>query len=256
MTDFTGRRVVITGGAGAIGAATAEEFLKRGAKVALVDLSEEALEKAQARLDGSENLIIIKADVSQEQDVKQYVQTAVDAFGSIDVFFNNAGIEGKIKTIVETDVNDFDKVMAVNLRGAFLGLKHVLPVMVQQGKGSIINTSSEAGLDGAKNLGDYVASKHGVSGLTKTAALEVATTGVRVNSIHPSPVNTMMMRRLENELGGDSPEKIKAAMESVNPMGRYSEPHEIANVVVFLASDEASFITGSQVRIDGGSGAR
>jgi NAD(P)-dependent dehydrogenase (short-subunit alcohol dehydrogenase family) len=256
MTDFTGRSVLITGGAGAIGKTTARVFLEKGARVALVDLSPEALEATAAELSEIGEVITIAADVSDETAVKRYVDDTVKAFGTIDVFFNNAGIEGKITTIVNTDVNVFDKVLAVNLRGPFLGLKHVLPVMIANGKGSIINTSSEAGLDGAPNLGDYVASKHGVTGLTKTAALEVATTGVRVNSIHPSPVNTVMMRRLEEILGEGDPDSIKKDFESVNPMGRYSETIEIANVVVFLASDEASFMTGAQVRIDGGSGAR
>lgn len=256
MTDFTGRSVLITGGAGAIGKATARIFLDQGARVALVDLSADALAATSDELGELGEVITIAADVSVEADVQRYVHETVNAFGTIDVFFNNAGIEGKITRIVDTDVNVFDKVLAVNLRGPFLGLKHVLPVMIAKGKGSIINTSSEAGLDGAPNLGDYVASKHGVTGLTKTAALEVAKTGVRVNSIHPSPVNTLMMRRLENILGEGDPDAIKKDFESVNPMGRYSEATEIANVVVFLASDEASFITGSQVRIDGGSGAR
>jgi NAD(P)-dependent dehydrogenase (short-subunit alcohol dehydrogenase family) len=256
MTDFTGRSVLITGGAGAIGKATARIFLDQGARVALVDLSADALAAAAEELGELGEVITVAADVSVEADVQRYVDETVNTFGTIDVFFNNAGIEGKITRIVDTDVNVFDKVLAVNLRGPFLGLKHVLPVMIAKGKGSIINTSSEAGLDGAPNLGDYVASKHGVTGLTKTAALEVAKTGVRVNSIHPSPVNTLMMRRLENILGEGDPDAIKKDFESVNPMGRYSEATEIANVVVFLASDEASFITGSQVRIDGGSGAR
>jgi NAD(P)-dependent dehydrogenase (short-subunit alcohol dehydrogenase family) len=254
--ELKGRSVLITGGAGAIGKATARAFLDAGARVAIVDLSKEALARTADELGSIGELITLAADVSQEEDVKRYVTDTVDAFGTIDVFFNNAGIEGKIREIVDTDVDVFDRVLAVNLRGPFLGLKHVLPIMIRQGKGSVINTSSEAGLDGAISLGDYVASKHGVTGLTKTAALEVAKSGVRVNSIHPSPVNTAMMRRLEETLGEGHPETIKADFEAVNPMGRYSEVSEIANVVLFLASDASSFMTGAQVRIDGGSGAR
>lgn len=255
MTDFAGRNVLITGGAGAIGTATAVEFLKLGARVALVDLDEGALAAKKSELAQYGDVLTIAADVSVENDVKHYVDVALNAYGSIDVFFNNAGIEGKITPIVETDMAVFDQVIAVNLRGAFLGLKHVLPSMIARGRGSVINNSSEAGLVGAGNLGDYVASKHGVTGLSRTAALEVAAAGVRVNSVHPSPVNTAMMRRLEATLGGDHPESIKAENEARLPMKRYSEPSEIAQVVVFLASDEASYITGEQIRIDGGAGA-
>jgi NAD(P)-dependent dehydrogenase (short-subunit alcohol dehydrogenase family) len=256
MADLNGRTALITGGAGAIGVATAEEFLSRGARVALVDLDEAALKGAAQTLEALGPVLTIAADVSDEAQVIDYVRTAEEHLGHLDIFFNNAGIEGRITQIVDTDVNVFDKVYAVNVRGVFLGLKHVLPGMISRGRGSVINTSSEAGLDGAMNLGDYVASKHAVTGLTKTAALEVAKTGVRVNSIHPSPVNTVMMRRLEEILGEGSPETIRADFEAVNPVGRYSEPHEIARVVAFLASDDASFITGAQIRIDGGSGAR
>lgn len=256
MTSLDGRTAVITGGAGAIGAATAEVFLRRGARVALVDLDDAALKEAARALEPHGEVLTIAADVSEEDQVVHYVSVAQERLGPIDVFFNNAGIEGKITRIVDTDVAVFDQVYAVNVRGIFLGLKHVLPGMVARGRGSIVNTSSEAGLDGAVNLGDYVASKHAVTGLTKTAALEVAKTGVRVNSVHPSPVNTMMMRRLEETLGDGVPGDVRAQFESVNPVGRYSEPDEIARVVAFLVSDDASFITGAQIRVDGGSGAR
>lgn len=256
MADLQGRTALITGGAGAIGTATAEVFLNRGARVALVDLNDAALKAAAGQLEQYGEVITVAADVSDEAQVAHYVSEAEGQLGPLDVFFNNAGIEGKITRIVDTDVAVFDQVYAVNVRGVFLGLKHVLPGMIARGRGSIVNTSSEAGLDGAPNLGDYVASKHAVTGLTKTAALEVAKTGVRINSVHPSPVNTVMMRRLEEILGDGMPEDVRAQFESVNPVGRYSEPREIANVVAFLASDDASFITGAQIRVDGGSGAR
>ncbi|MGX1695299.1 SDR family NAD(P)-dependent oxidoreductase [Microbacterium keratanolyticum] len=252
---FGGKAVVITGGAGAIGQATAREFLVRGARVLLVDRDASSVEYARTVLAELGDVSTAVADVSSEDDVAGYVQTAVERFGTIDVFFNNAGIEGRMQPIVNTAAEDFDKVFAVNVRGVFLGLKHVLQVMLRQGHGSIINTSSEAGLNGATSLADYVASKHAVTGLTKAAALEVARDGIRVNSIHPSPVNTPMMRRLESTWNADSPETVKAEFEAKSPMGRYSDPSEIAKVVVFLASDDASFVNGAQIRIDGGNGA-
>jgi NAD(P)-dependent dehydrogenase (short-subunit alcohol dehydrogenase family) len=256
MTDFTGRSVIITGGAGGIGAATAEAFLRQGARVALVDLFQGALDATVAELSEHGEVIGIRADVSKEDDVTHYVAQTLEAFGRIDVFFNNAGIEGKVKPLVETELADFEKVIAVNVTGAFLGLKHVLPVMTEQGSGSVINTSSEAGLDGSPNTVAYVSSKHGLTGMTKVAALEVATTGVRVNSIHPSGVNTQMVRRLETGFGGEDTAAAAANFQAAIPMGRYAEPSDIANLVVFLGSDESSFITGAQYRVDGGNGAR
>lgn len=254
-TPSAGKSVVITGGAGAIGVATAREFLARGARVLLVDIDGEAVEAARATLAMLGEVTTTIADVSSEEDVQRYVREAVDRFGKIDVFFNNTGIEGRMRPIVDTEVTDFDQVFAVNVRGVFLGLKHVLRAMFAEGSGSIINTSSEAGLNGAASLADYVASKHAVTGLTKAAALEAARAGVRVNSIHPSPVNTPMMRRLEATWNAESPETVKAEFEAKSPLGRYSDPSEIAKVVVFLASDDASFVNGAQIRIDGGNGA-
>ncbi|HZG71375.1 MAG TPA: SDR family oxidoreductase, partial [Chondromyces sp.] len=204
----------------------------------------------KAELDSYGEVITVQADVSKEEDVSNYVKTAVNYFGKIDVFFNNAGIEGKVAPLVEQNVEDFDKVIAVNVRGVFLGLKHVLPIMTKQGHGSIINTSSVAGLSGSPNVSPYITSKHAVVGLTKAAAVESASANVRVNSIHPSPVNTRMMRSLEEGLNVEQETLAKTI-----PLGRYGESSDIANLVLFLASDESSFITGVQYRIDGGMGA-
>ena len=255
MTNLQGRSVVITGGAGGIGAGTAEAFLRLGARVALVDLMQDALDAKRKELSEHGEVIVIEADVSNEADVKRYVQGAMDAFGAIDVFFNNAGIEGSVAPLVEMPVEAFDKVISVNLRGCFLGMKYVLPGMTARGRGSVINTSSVAGLDGFPGLSPYTASKHGVAGLTKSAALEVALTGVRVNSIHPAPVNTRMMRAIEQASNPGDPETAREAYTSAIPLGRYGEASDIANLVGFLASDESSFITGAQYRVDGGMGA-
>ncbi len=179
----------------------------------------------------------------------------MNQFGRIDIFFNNAGIEGKFNFITEQAVEDFDQVMNVNVRGVFLGLKHVLPIMKNQESGSIINTSSVAGLMGFPGLTPYAASKHAVVGLTKTVALEVADKNVRVNSIHPAPVNTRMMRSVEAGANPEDAEAMKETYTQLIPLGRYGEPIDVANLVLFLASDESSFITGTQYRVDGGMGA-
>lgn len=236
---------VITGGAGGIGKVTAKRFLDEGASVVLVDLFEDALADAKKEL--GESVLTVQADVSKEEDVQKYVDETAEQFGKIDIFFNNAGIEGKVAPITEQKVEDFDKVLAVNVRGVFLGLQKVLPVMIKQKSGSIINTSSVAGLGGSPNVSPYITSKHAVVGLTKAAAVESAPHGIRVNSIHPSPVNTRMMRSLETGLEVD-----EATMAKSIPLGRYGESDDIASLVVFLASDESTFITGSQYRIDGG----
>ncbi len=239
---------VITGGAGGIGKVTAKRFLDEGASVVLVDLFEDALAEAKTEL--GDNVLTVQADVSKEEDVQKYVDQTVEQFGKIDIFFNNAGIEGKVAPITEQKVDDFDKVIAVNVRGVFLGLQKVLPVMIKQKSGSVINTSSVAGLGGSPNVSPYITSKHAVVGLTKAAAVENAAHNIRVNSIHPSPVNTRMMRSLETGLEVD-----EATMAKSIPLGRYGESEDIANLVVFLASDESTFITGVQYRIDGGMGA-
>lgn len=250
MGRLSEKVAVITGGAGGIGKVAAERFLKEGAKVVLVDLFEESLQKAKEELSSYGEVLTVQADVSKESDVENYVKKALEHFGKIDVFFNNAGIEGKVAPLVEQKIEDFDKVISVNVRGVFLGLQNVLPVMIKQGHGSVINTSSVAGLEGSPGVSPYIASKHAVVGLTKAAAIEVASANVRVNSIHPSPVNTRMMRSLEDGLNVEQEDLAKTI-----PLGRYGEPSDIANLVLFLASDESSFITGVQYRIDGGMGA-
>lgn len=256
MANLHGKVVLITGGAGGIGKETAAQCLQAGARVAIVDLMEEPLNHAKAELESYGDIIAIQADVTNEDDVKQYIKKTIDSFGTIDVFFNNAGIEGKVAPITEQTVENFDNVMNVNVRGVFLGLKHVLPVMIKQKNGSIINTSSVAGLNGSPLVAPYIASKHAVVGLTKTAALEAAPHNVRVNSIHPSPVNTRMMRSLEEGFNPDNAEEAKTAFAEGIPLGRYGEPTDIAKLVLFLASDDSSFITGAQYRIDGGMGAQ
>lgn len=246
---------IITGGSGGIGKAVAARLIQEGASVVLVDLDQAGLDATVRELGADDRVLAVKADVTSEDDVKRYVRATIDRFGRIDVFFNNAGIEGKVAPLEQQDTAVFDQVIAINVRGAYLGLKHVLSHMYRAGHGSVINTSSVAGLNGSADVLPYVTSKHAVTGMTKVAALEAARHGVRVNSVHPSPVNTRMMRSLEAGFDPNDAEAAKAAMEKAIPLGRYGEPSDIANLVLFLAADESSFITGAQYRIDGGMGA-
>jgi NAD(P)-dependent dehydrogenase (short-subunit alcohol dehydrogenase family) len=253
--DLQGKVVLITGGAGGIGAATAKAFLEQGSKVAIVDLSEKALNATAATLNApSGQLLTIVADISREEDVKAYVDKTVASFGTIDVFFNNAGIEGKVAPLVEQDMADVDKVFGINIRGTYMGLKYVLPILYAKKSGSVINTSSVGGLTAGPGLGvtPYVTSKFAITGLTRLAANESARYNVRVNSVHPSPVNTEMMRRLETGFAPGHAKEAETDIAKSIPMGRYAEAREIANMVLFLASEASSFVTGSQMRVDGG----
>ena len=256
MNRLKDKIALMTGGAAGIGLATARLFLSEGAKVVLVDLDKADLLKAADSLGGGDKVLTIAADVSSVQDSARYVEQTVAKFGRIDVFFNNAGIEGKVAPLTEQKIEDFDRVMAVNVRGAFLGLQHVLPVMVAQKAGSIINMSSIAGLKGSPNLAPYITSKHAVVGLTKAAAVEAAVSNVRVNSVHPSPVNTRMMRSLEEGFLPGHAEAVKEQLRATIPLGRYGESEDIAKLVLFLASDDSAFITGAQYPVDGGMAAR
>ncbi|WP_028927232.1 SDR family NAD(P)-dependent oxidoreductase [Pseudonocardia acaciae] len=255
--DLEDKVVLITGGAAGIGAGAARAFLGEGARVAIVDISEEALGKAEAELAAPDgHLITIVADVSNEDDVKRYVDTTLGAFGTIDVFFNNAGIPGRVAPVVDLDTAVFDRVLAINVRGAFLGLKHVLPVMYAKRSGSVINTSSIAGLASGIGLGAtaYVSSKFAITGMTRLVAMESAAHHVRVNSVHPGMTNTALFHStavMMTDEGGDV-DATRRAMESSIPLGRFGETADVANMVLFLASDASSFVTGSQFRVDGG----
>lgn len=246
---FEDKVVLITGGTGGIGEATAKLFLAEGAKVAVVGRDDKKLEEMSKEYEG---ILTIDGDVTNEEQVKNYVNKTVEKFGRIDIFFNNAGMEGKVKPLEDQSLEDFRKVLDVNVLGVFLGLKYVVPVMRKQGGGSIINTSSVAGLMGSPGVMPYVASKHAVIGITKTAALEVAKDKIRVNSIHPSPVETEMMRSLERGFNPDDANSAKKQQEAAIPLGRYAEPEEIGKLVLFLGSDDSKFITGSEYLIDGG----
>lgn len=249
MNRLQDKVAIITGGAGSIGKVTAKIFLSEGAKVMLVDINKTDLEKVVAEL-GSENVRFCVADVSKAKDVENYVDETVKQFGKIDVFFNNAGIEGVVSPIVDYPEEIFDQVIAVNVKGVWQGNKYVIPQM--NDGGSIIMTSSVAGIVGSAHLGAYVTSKHAVVGIMRTTALEVASRKIRVNSVHPSPVNNRMMRSIEEGASAGHAIDVQKQFEAMIPLGRYAEPEEIANLVLFLASDESQFITGTTQIIDGG----
>lgn len=250
MNRLSGKTTVITGGAGSIGKTTAKLFLDEGAKVVLVDLKEDALQKAAAELGGGKNVLTCAADVTKSADVQNYVAKSVAAFGKIDVFFNNAGIEGVVKPIVDYPDEKFDQVMAVNVRGVWLGCKYALPQM--NDGGSIILTSSVAGINGSPDVSAYITSKHAVVGIMRALAVEAAPRRIRVNSVHPSPVDNRMMRSLEEGFAPGQAAAAKAELEKTIPLGRYAEPDEIGRLVLFLASDDSRFITGTTQVIDGG----
>ncbi len=250
--DFENKVVLITGAAGGIGIAAARKFAAEGAKLALVDLSREALEKAASDLEGA---LLVAADVSKEEDVKAYVDQTVEAFGRIDVFVNNAGINGDFKDITEQTRENYTKVLDINVIGVALGLKYVVAQMKKQGSGAIVNTASNGGLLGAPGMSAYVASKHAVLGINKSVALEVAGDNIRVNAVCPSGVDTQMMRSIETNAMKGREDEARKQFESAVPLGRYAEADEIADLMLFLASDKASFITGAYYRIDGGGGA-
>ena len=251
--DFSNKVALITGGGNGIGRATALGFASRGAKVVVVDRDSTAGEATAGivRQQGGEALFV-QADVTQADSVKAYVDKAVATFGRIDCFHNNAGIEGKVSPIVDYDDAMFDQVMAVNVRGVYLGMKYVLKQMIAQKSGAIVNTASTAGLMGSPGMPAYVASKHAVLGLTKTASGEVARQGIRVNAVCPGPIDTRMIHALEAQLNPGNPGKVTARYQSSIPLGRYGTAEEVANTVLFLCSDLAGNITGAHYVIDGG----
>lgn len=249
MERLKDKVAVITGGAGGIGLTTAKTFLQEGAKVMLVDLNEHELKERAAALK-NDNVIYFAGDVSHAADVKKYTEACINHFGKIDIFFNNAGIEGVFSPISEYPEEVFDRVIAVNLKGVWLGCKIVIPKMTDGS--SVILTSSVAGLKGFINLSPYVASKHAVTGIMRTIALEFAERRIRVNSIHPGPVNNRMMRSIEKQISPNDPDEAEKSFESSIPFKRYAENKEIANLALFLASDESAYLTGTTQVIDGG----
>ena len=249
METLKNKNIIITGGSGGIGKATAKLFLDQGAKVMLVDRNEDKLKSAIKELN-TKNVSYCIADVTKIEDTKKYTEATLEKFGHIDVFFNNAGVEGPVKPIEQYPETDFDNVIAVNVKGVWLGCKYVIPKM--KDGGSVMITSSVAGLKGFSGLGAYVASKHAVVGIMKVAAIEFANRSIRVNTIHPGPVNNRMMRSIEESISPGHAKDVQKEFEADIPFKRYAESEEIAQLALFLASDASNYITGAIHVIDGG----
>jgi NAD(P)-dependent dehydrogenase (short-subunit alcohol dehydrogenase family) len=247
--QFENKVVLVTGGTSGIGRATAVAFAREGAKVVV---------SGRRKAEGAETVtlvekaggqgLFVQADVSDEEQVKKLVQATVDHFGRLDIAFNNAGIEG-IAPLTEATVAQYDQIFNINVKGVFLSLKYEIPAMLKTGGGSIVNTSSIAGTIGMPGAGIYIASKHAVNGLTKTAALEVAKQGIRVNTVSPAAIQTDMLDRF---LGDEEQAKKKEYFAGMHPVGRIGKPEEIASAVLYLSSPGASFITGHDLIVDGG----
>jgi NAD(P)-dependent dehydrogenase (short-subunit alcohol dehydrogenase family) len=238
----------VTGAASGIGRATALAFARAGADVIVADLAEEANQETASLIEQTGGrAVAVRCDVARSEDVQAALQNAVDTFGRLDFAFNNAGVEQEIKPAAETAEEEWDRILAINLRGVFLCLKYEIPLMLEQGGGAIVNTSSGAGVKGFGGGVAYAASKFGVVGLSKSAALDYAASNIRINAICPGITDTAMMQRFS---GGTS--EGRQGVIAQEPIGRMGTPEEIAASVVWLCSDAASFVLGHALVIDGG----
>ena len=254
---FVGKVVAVTGAAGGIGRSAALRFAVEGASVVAVDLPSPSLDDVVTDIVAAGGrAVAVAADVTVEAQVAAYVAAAIDTFGGLDALINNAGIEGRVLPLTQTEVADFDRVIAVNVRGVWLGMKHAAPAIAARGGGAIVNTSSVAGLGGTPNIIAYGASKHAVVGMTKTAAIELAPQQIRVNAVCPSPVETRMMRSLEAGYQPADPTAVHDMIAASIPLGRYGEPGDVAALMCFLCSDDAAFLSGAAIPIDGAMKAR
>lgn len=245
--DFGGKTVLITGGGSGIGRSTVFAFARAGAKVVLANRNEDEAMEALALIGGEKAGTFIKTDVSRLDDVQRAVRMVVETYGRLDVAFNNAGVQPKIAPLADITADDWKRVLSVDLTGLYHSMKAQIPIMVGQGGGVIVNMASTSGIRGAPSQGGYSAAKHGVIGLTKSAAFEYAKAGVRVNAVLPGPVDTPPVQQaiaVEPELG--------KMIEEMVPLGRSARPEEIADAVLFLASDKSNFIVGHSLVVDGG----
>jgi len=244
-----GRVALVTGGGSGIGRASSLAFARDGAKVVIVDVNVEGGEETvQSIKEAGGEAILVHADVSKAVEVQQMVDRTVEAYGRLDCAFNNAGVSGRSRgTMVDHSEEEWDRVIGTNLKGVWLCMKAQIPQMLKQGGGAIVNNASVAGLVGIRRTSAYVAAKHGVVGLTKAAALEYAESGIRVNAVCPGYIDTSLVRSVFDQLEGMEEEVIAR-----HPLGRLGEPHEIAEAVVWLSSDAASFVTGHTMTVDGG----
>ncbi|MFC4987407.1 SDR family NAD(P)-dependent oxidoreductase [Saliphagus infecundisoli] len=245
MYSMDNKTVIVTGASGGIGRESARRFAAEGANVVVADVAEEEGQETVDLIEEDDGeATFIQTDVSSDDDVASMVDETVEIYGSLDAAHNNAGILTEMGPLTELDESDWDALLDVNTKGIWLGMKHEIPAMADNGGGSIVNTASEAGLVGFPMAAGYVASKHGVVGLTRTAALEYADDGIRINAVCPGPIETPMTAGLEDD-------QREAEIADI-PMSRMGEPEEIANAAVWLCSDEASFVTGHPLSVDGG----
>jgi NAD(P)-dependent dehydrogenase (short-subunit alcohol dehydrogenase family) len=246
--DFEGRVALVTGGGSGLGRAAARLLAERGARVVIADVDEDGGAGAVADcVTAGSDARFVRTDVTVESDVAGAVAAAVDGWGSLDVAINNAGINGPTKPVADYTLDEWNRVMSVNLNGIFLGLRHEIPQMLAQGAGAIVNTSSGAGLVGFAALPAYVASKHAVLGLTKAAALAYVRQGIRINAVCPGSTRTPLLEGFMSQAPG-----MEQAMSEAAPIGRLARPEEIAEAMVWLCSDAASFVVGHAFSVDGG----
>ena len=249
MGKLDGKVAIVTGAAGGIGTAAAKLFAGEGAKLMLVDVDGDRLAALSAAI-GEDRAAYAVADVADAEQTKGYIAAAVERFGGVDIALLNAGIEGKVARIKDQSEDDFDRVMAINVRGVWLGQKYVMPEMKKRGGGSIVITSSTAGIRAVPGLSPYIASKHAVIGLMRSGAMEGAAAKIRVNTVNPSPIETRMIERLEDAV---NPQRGNAKpMADNTPLRRYGQPEEVARLMLFLASEDGSFCTGGVYMVDGG----
>jgi len=255
MSELKNKVILITGAAMGLGLATAIEAAASGAKLSLIDYNAEGLEKAKAEILNQfpdNEVLTITADTSNEDEVKNYVKLTIDKYGTIDGFYNNAGIEGKQAPLVDYDLEIFKKVIDINLLGVYYGLKHVLPHMQAKNYGRIVNVASVGGIRGVMNQTPYVASKHAVSGITKNTALEYGRFGITTNAIAPGAILTPMVAGAFKQINPEDPKAAETEYAKANPTKRLGKPEEVAKVVCFLLSDACSYVNGQIIAIDGG----
>ncbi|BAV05353.1 NAD(P)-dependent dehydrogenase, short-chain alcohol dehydrogenase family [Filimonas lacunae] len=255
MKSLDQKVILITGAGMGLGLATAKEAAARGAKLVLVDYNEEALQQAKAEITKEQAgaaVVIVKADTSKEEEVKNYVNVAIKEFGQIDGFYNNAGIEGKQAPLIEYDLDIFRKVVDINLMGVYYGLRYILPHMKEKGYGRVVNVASVGGIRGVMNQTPYVATKHAVTGITKNVALEYGQFGITANAIAPGAILTPMVAGAFKQVNPQDPKAAEAEYAKANPTKRLGKPEEVAKVVCFLLSEDCSYVSGQVIAIDGG----